>query len=117
MLLLLNRNFVRQIKNCLQENIIHYCNGLSFIFKLISNTEKHSVEYKNQRLIATPYYLFSANSNYRSCLWLNLISISIIKIIIRQFCKRFLLVSHENNFICLITFGSNFVLDSLKRRS
>ena len=35
---------------------------------------------------------------------LTLISISIVRII--------LLVSHENDFICLITFGSNFVVYS-----
>ena len=55
-----------------------------------------------------------------------LISIFIVKAIIRQFCKRllhqtvfnrFLLASHENIFICLNMFGSKFVLNSLKRRS
>ena len=43
---------------------------------------------------------------------LTLISISIVKIITRELCQRLLLVSHENDFICLITFGSNFVVDS-----
>ena len=48
---------------------------------------------------------------------LTLISISIVKTIIRQFCKRFLFVEHENAFICLVRFGSNFLRDALKRRS
>ena len=43
---------------------------------------------------------------------LTLISIFIVKIIIWELCQRLLLVLHENEFICLITFGSNFVVDS-----
>ena len=39
------------------------------LYRSISNTDKHSVEYKNQRLIATPYCLFSVYSNYCSSLW------------------------------------------------
>ena len=74
-------------------------------------------EYNNKRLIGTPYCLFSAYSNYCNCLWLcglTLISIPIVKTIMRPFYKRFLLVSQEKVFICLITFESNLVLDSLK---
>ena len=46
----------------------------------ISNTDKCLVEYKSERLICTPYYLFSAYSNYIVLLCgLTLISISIVK--------------------------------------